>query len=352
MRDEEVVTLIRQRLPELMRTDPEIRGWILDLGREYFADRAQTDARFEQMLAELRQEREDWNRRFEEEREDWNRRFEEERAEWRRLWEEEREAWNRRFQEEREAWNRRWEEERAESERRWRRFLARYERRWQQQLAEWNRRWEEERAESQRRWEEQRAEWNRRWEEERAESQRRWEEQRAEWNRRFEEERAESQRRWEENQKEHQEFRETFRHLLQRIDTGISAIGARWGIFAESAFRNGIQAILEESFGVQVLHYQGYDETGDVFGHPDQVELDLIIRDSTLIVCEIKSSMSRSDMYTFDRKVRFYERREGRRADRKMVISPMVEEKALQIAQKLGIEVYTHADEVRLQEAG
>jgi hypothetical protein len=308
MRDEEVVTLIRQRLPELMRTDPEIRGWILDLGREYFADRAQTDARFEQMLAELRQEREDWNRRFEEEREDWNRRFEEERAEWRRLWEEEREAWNRRFQEEREAWNRRWEEERAESERRWRRFLARYERRWQQQLAEWNRRWEEERAES--------------------------------------------QRRWEENQKEHQEFRETFRHLLQRIDTGISAIGARWGIFAESAFRNGIQAILEESFGVQVLHYQGYDETGDVFGHPDQVELDLIIRDSTLIVCEIKSSMSRSDMYTFDRKVRFYERREGRRADRKMVISPMVEEKALQIAQKLGIEVYTHADEVRLQEAG
>jgi Uncharacterized conserved protein containing a coiled-coil domain len=308
MRDEEVVTLIRQRLPELMRTDPEIRGWILDLGREYFAGRAQTDARFEQMLAELRQEREDWNRRFEEER-----------AEWRRLWEEEREAWNRRFQEEREAWNRRWEEERAESERRWRRFLARYERRWQQQLAEWNRRWEEERAESQRRWEE-------------------------EW--------AESQRRWEENQKEHQEFRETFRHLLQRIDTGISAIGARWGIFAESAFRNGIQAILEESFGVQVLHYQGYDETGDVFGHPDQVELDLIIRDSTLIVCEIKSSMSRSDMYTFDRKVRFYERREGRRADRKMVISPMVEEKALQIAQKLGIEVYTHADEVRLQEAG
>jgi len=330
MRDEEVVTLIRQRLPELMRTDPEIRGWILDLGREYFAGRAQTDARFEQMLAELRQEREDWNRRFEEEREDRNRRFEEERAEWRRLWEEEREAWNRRFQEEREAWNRRWEEERAESERRWRRFLARYERRWQQQLAEWNRRWEEERAESQRR----------------------WEEQRAEWNRRFEEERAESQRRWEENQKEHQEFRETFRHLLQRIDTGISAIGARWGIFAESAFRNGIQAILEESFGVQVLHYQGYDETGDVFGHPDQVELDLIIRDSTLIVCEIKSSMSRSDMYTFDRKVRFYERREGRRADRKMVISPMVEEKALQIAQKLGIEVYTHADEVRLREAG
>ncbi len=297
MRNEEIITLIRQKLPELMRTDPEIRGWILDLGREYFADRAQTDSRFEQMLSELRQEREAWNRRFKEER-----------AEWRRLWDEEREAWNRRF-----------EEERAESERRWRRFLVRYERRWQQQLAEWNRRWEEERAE---------------------------------WNRRWEAEQAESKRRWEENQKEHQEFRESFRHLLQRIDTGISAIGARWGIFAESAFREGIRAILEESFGVQVLRYQGYDETGDVFGHPDQVELDLILRDSTLIVCEIKSSMSRSDMYTFDRKVRFYERREGRRADRKIVISPMVEEKAFQVARRLGIEVYTRADEVQLQEPG
>ncbi|MFN3762420.1 MAG: PD-(D/E)XK nuclease family protein [Anaerolineae bacterium] len=243
--EQEVITLIRQKLPELVRSDPEIRAWVLEIAGERFADRAQTEDRFEKMLAELRRDREEWNRR----------------------------------------------------------------------------------------WEEQRAEWERRWEE----SERRW----AEWERRWEEQRAESERRWQENQ-------EVIRKLTQRIDTGIKAIGARWGIFAESAFRNGIRAILEESFGVRVFRYQEYDHTGEVFGHPDQVELDLIVQDSILLVCEIKSSMSRSDMYTFDRKVHFYERTAGRRADRKIVISPMVEEQAFRVARQLGIEVYTHADEVPL----
>ncbi|MGQ9468092.1 MAG: PD-(D/E)XK nuclease family protein, partial [Anaerolineae bacterium] len=189
-------------------------------------------------------------------------------------------------------------------------------------------------AQMERRWEEQRAEWERRWEDFLNRYEQRWKD----FLNRYEQ-------RWE---KHHAESEERFRKMLQRVDTGISAIGARWGIFAESAFRNGIQAILEESFGVQVLHYQGYDPNGEIFGHPDQVELDLIIKDGLLIICEIKSSMSRSDMYTFERKVRFYERQEGRQAHRRIVISPMVEEKALQVAQKLGIEVYSHADDVSL----
>ncbi|MFP3912392.1 MAG: AAA family ATPase, partial [Desulfobacteraceae bacterium] len=65
------------------------------------------------------------------------------------------------------------------------------------------------------------------------------------------------------------------------------------------------------------------------------------IRDGMLILCEIKSSISRSDMYTFEKKTAFYEKRHHRKAARKLVISPMVDERALQAAQKLGIEVYT-----------
>ncbi|MCS7177764.1 MAG: DUF3782 domain-containing protein [Anaerolineae bacterium] len=256
-KDQNIIPLIRQQLPELIRRDPEIRAWVLQMAEERFADRVQTDRRFAQMLAEGRQEREEWNRRWEEQR-----------AEWERRWE--------------------------ESERRW---------------ADWEQRWEEQRADWERRWQEMREDWERRW-------------------------------------RDHQDI---LRTLTQRIDTGISAIGARWGIFAESAFRSGIQAILEESFGVQVLRYQAYDEAGEVFGRPDQVELDRLIRNHTLIVCEIKSSISRSDMHAFDRKVRFYERREGRQADCKIVISPMVEEQAMRLAQQeLGIEVDTYADEVPL----
>jgi len=102
---------------------------------------------------------------------------------------------------------------------------------------------------------------------------------------------------------------------------------------------------------VDVLNVTDYDQTGEVFGHPDQVEIDVIIQDGLVILCEIKSSVSKSEMYTFDRKVAFYEKRHSRKATRKLVISPMVDDLAQQVAQKLGIEVYTHADDVKVTHA-
>jgi hypothetical protein len=38
--------------------------------------------------------------------------------------------------------------------------------------------------------------------------------------------------------------------------------------------------------------------------------------------------------------VRFYEQKHGRKANRKLIISPMVDKKANPVAQKLGIELY------------
>lgn len=77
------------------------------------------------------------------------------------------------------------------------------------------------------------------------------------------------------------------------------------------------------------------------------MELDIIIQKGLLILCEIKSSISRSEMYTFEKKAAFYQKRHNRKADRRLVISPMVDDRARQVAHKLGIEVYTHADDVR-----
>jgi hypothetical protein len=76
--------------------------------------------------------------------------------------------------------------------------------------------------------------------------------------------------------------------------------------------------------------------------------LDVIIKNGLLIICEIKSSFSKSDMYTFNRKVAFYEKRHNTKANRKLVISPMVDERAKPIAQDLGIEIYSYADTVEL----
>jgi hypothetical protein len=147
----------------------------------------------------------------------------------------------------------------------------------------------------------------------------------------------------------HEEFgrvHEEIMALAKKYDRGIGALGARWGLQSEAAFRNALAGILEESFKVQVLHINEYDDQGIVFGQPDQVELDIIIQNDVLILCEIKSSIDKAGMYTFERKVRFYEQKHGRKATRRLIISPMIDAKAQKVAEKLGIETFSDATEV------
>ena len=156
----------------------------------------------------------------------------------------------------------------------------------------------------------------------------------------------EQNRKWDENQKVINQMLQEIQGLSRKHDSTIGALGARWGLHTEQSFRSALKAILEESFAVEVHTVTEFDETGYVFGHPDQVELDIIIKDGLLIICEIKSSMSRSDVYAFGRKVEFYEQGHQQKATRKLVISPMVDEYAQRVAKKLGIEVYSYAESV------
>jgi len=187
-------------------------------------------------------------------------------------------------------------------------------------------------AELQRDREEQRLKWD----EQRREDARKWEEQRLKWE--------EQNRKWEEQRLERERDRE---QSDRRYKSTIGALGSRWGVCSEASFRNGLQAILTESFGVEVLNFQEKDPEGEVFGRPDQVELDVIIKNGLVIVCELKASISKADMYIFDRKVAFYQKRYQRSVNRKIVISPMVDARALPVAEQLGIEVYSYADEVQ-----
>jgi len=157
---------------------------------------------------------------------------------------------------------------------------------------------------------------------------------------------AEQNTRWDENQATINQMLRSIQDLARKHDTTIGALGARWGLHTEQSFRNALKGILEEFFDIQVINVVEYDDTGEVFGRPDQVELDLIIKDSLLIICEIKSSMSKGDMYIFGRKVKFYEQKHDRRATRMLVISPMVDERAQSVADRLGIQVYSHAQDV------
>jgi hypothetical protein len=83
-----------------------------------------------------------------------------------------------------------------------------------------------------------------------------------------------------------------------------------------------------------------------VFGRPEQIELDLLIKNGLLIICEIKSAISKPEMYIFQKKIEFYQKQHSRQPDRKIVISPMVHPAAEAVAQQLGIEVYSYAEDV------
>jgi len=155
-------------------------------------------------------------------------------------------------------------------------------------------------------------------------------------------------KKWEENQRVINEMLVSIQKLDQKHDSTIGALGARWGLHSESAFRKGLRAILEGSFGVKVERYEDYDHEGTVFGRPEQIELDVIIHNGTLILCEIKSSMSKSDLYSFWRKKNFYEDKHARKASRVMVISPMIDDHAKSAAKNLDIEVYGYAEDLKI----
>lgn len=264
---QEVREIIRRELPKLITQDPQIRDWVWHLVHDYAPSRAETESRFEQMLAELKHMREEQERRWEEQKQRW------------------------------EEQSQRWEENQREL----RALREEQERRWEQQ-------------------------------------ERRWEEQKLRWEK--------QEQRWEENQRQLNALIESIQKVDHRIDRTIGALGSRWGASTEAAFRNALAGILEQSFGVTVERVEYKDESGEVFGRPDVVELDIIIRNGEALACEVKSAVSRSDVYTFERKVRSYEKRLGRKVNRLLLISPIMREKDRELAQSLGMEVYADADEV------
>ena len=158
--------------------------------------------------------------------------------------------------------------------------------------------------------------------------------------------REEQTRKWEENKREFDRVHEEIMALAKKQERDVGALGARWGLQSEATFRNALAGILEKSFAVEVINVTEYDDEGVVFGQPDQVELDVIIKNGVLILCELKSSMSKSDMYTFGRKVSFYEKTHHREANRKLVISPMIDHRAVPVAKKLNIECYSDSIDV------
>ena len=169
--------------------------------------------------------------------------------------------------------------------------------------------------------------------------------------------REESEQRWVEFREEMQVLREESNRLreesrasraylddeLKRFHHTVQGLGARWGLMSEEAFRSGLAAILTDELGFRVERYEGYDDSGSVFGHPEQVEMDVIIRNASVVAIEIKSSVTRGDLSLFQRKIAFFEQTENVTVNRRFFISPFVDPNAVGLAARMGIELYTHS---------
>ena len=149
-----------------------------------------------------------------------------------------------------------------------------------------------------------------------------------------------------EGQMRHEQTLSDHKRAIWRLEARIGALGRRWGMESEATFREAMYRLLTP-LGYIVQRFTAQDEEGVVFGRPDQVEIDLLIRNDEAIAAEIKASVSKSDVAVFLRKLEFVERVLKRTVTRKVIISPFIDDNAVKFAQDAGIEVYELPDDMR-----
>jgi hypothetical protein len=153
---------------------------------------------------------------------------------------------------------------------------------------------------------------------------------------------AEAQRQTDASVKKLAEEQQKFGRIFH---SQMGALGSRWGRQTEGAFREGIRAILQE-VGFVTRQFSDFDEEGKVFGRPEQVEIDAVIKNGKLILVEIKSAVDKYDVHIFANKAAFYSQSTGRSIDRKLIVVPFVEDNAKTVADRLNIEICTDVNTV------
>jgi hypothetical protein len=134
-------------------------------------------------------------------------------------------------------------------------------------------------------------------------------------------------------------LREDMIRGFELVERHITALGARWGIMAESAFRESLKGLLEKELGYRVEKWTVFDEAGRVYGYPSLVDVDVTVSDGKLI--EVSSHIKTSDITTFRRKAELYMEKTGKRPDKLVAVTPYIDDTAQKAAKELGIEVCT-----------
>ena len=129
------------------------------------------------------------------------------------------------------------------------------------------------------------------------------------FNERFERQEKENERIWQNIERiwhAIEEVRKDMKEGFDRMNRKIEGLGARWGLMAEETFRAGLKTIIED-LGYVVENVVFFDDEGDVS--------------------------------TFERKVKLYERKFNIKIDKKIILTPFANSKAIEIAKSLDIEI-------------
>ena len=158
----------------------------------------------------------------------------------------------------------------------------------------------------------------------------------------------ELKRQREETSKRFEAVDKRFEELIKEMNKGfellrnaITAVGARWGIYSEEAFREGMKDILEElGFPYyEIKKWETFDEEGFVYGYPSSIEVDLLIKDKKHYLIEIKSSVSSGDVLEFKKIGELYEKKTNIKPEL-IIISPHIREEAKEKCNIFKIKYY------------
>ena len=129
------------------------------------------------------------------------------------------------------------------------------------------------------------------------------------------------------------EHARAIRELASRID----ALGARWGVVTEEAFRSSIKYLVEDLLKeYKVGKWTYFDSDGFVYGRPSVVDVDVLVRDGEHIVVEFKSYADRADIGELYRIGQLYEKINGVKP-KLLLVASAIRKRAKELADELGI---------------
>ncbi len=135
--------------------------------------------------------------------------------------------------------------------------------------------------------------------------------------------------------RDYQELRGEVRSLKRTVDV----IAHRFGVISERSFREGMREVLEEELGTAtVTRLTMIDESGVVYGHPSEVEVDVLVKDGKHILVEVKSRVSKADVAELHRIGLLYEKKYGIKPVL-LIIGGIVDESAKNIAKELKVKI-------------